>query len=71
MKPTKQAMKVHEEKCDKSGLMCNINKKQESIPNPSYSIMHALEDDFSIMMYSVTHDTTMFNGCVYRKHTVG
>ena len=66
----KQAIKVHEEKCDKSDLMCNINNKQESIPNHLYSMMHVLEDGFSIMMYGGTHDTNMFNGCVHRKHAV-
>ena len=70
IKPMKQAMKVYEEKCDKSDLMCTNNKKQESIPNPSYSMMHALKDGFSIMMYSSTHDTQMSNGCVHRKHAV-
>ena len=67
MRPMKRAMKVHEEKCDKIDLMCNIDKKQETIPNPSYSMMHALEDGFSIIIYSDTHDTNMSNSCVYRK----
>ena len=66
----KQAMKVHEDRCDKSDLMCNINKKKESIPNPSYSIMHTLEDFFSIMINSGTHDTRIFNGYVYRNNDV-
>ena len=30
--------------------------------------MHALEDGFSIVMYSGTHDTNMYNGCVHRNH---
>ena len=38
-KPMKLFMRVHEEKCDSSGVMLNINKKQESIPNPSYSVI--------------------------------
>ena len=67
-KSIKQAMKVHEEKYDKSDLMCNINKNKKSIPNPSYSMMHALGDSFRIMMYSGTYDTNIFNGCVHRKH---
>ena len=50
--------------------MCNINKKQEIIPNPSYSMMQALEDGFSIMMYSGSHDTIMSNGCAHKKHAV-
>ena len=56
-KPMKMAMKVHVEKCDCSDLMLKINNKQESIPNPSFSMMHALEEGFNIRMYSCTHDT--------------
>ena len=33
-------------------------------------MMHALEDGFSIVMYSGTHDTNMFNGCVHRNNAV-
>ena len=66
----KQAMKFCEEKFARSDLICNINKKQKIIPNPSYSMMHALEDGFSIMMYSGIHDTIMLNGCVHRNHAV-
>ena len=66
----KQAMKVREDKCDKSDLMCTTNKKQESIPNPLYLMMHELADGLSIMMYSGTHDTNMSNDCVHRNHTV-
>ena len=56
------AMKVHEDKCDGSDLMLKINKKQESIPNPFYAMMHALEEGLSIMMYRCTYDTEMWNG---------
>ena len=69
-RPMKQVMAVHGAKCDKSDLMCDNNKKQECIPNPSYSMMHALENVFSIVMYIGTHDTNMFNGCVHRNHAV-
>ena len=62
----KMVMKVHEEKCAGSDLMLNVNKKQESIPNPSYSIMYALEEGFSIMMHSCTHDTEMWNSYVHK-----
>ena len=68
--PMKLAMRAHEEKCDSSGLILKIIKKQESIPNPSYSMIHILEDGFSIMMYSCTHDTKNFNGCVHRKYAI-
>ena len=64
MKPIKMVMKVHELKCDGSGLIFNINKKQEIIPNSSYSIMHTLEEGFSIMIYSCTYHTKMCDGCV-------
>ena len=63
-------MKVHKDNCGGSGLILNINKKQESIPNPSYSMMHAVEEKFSIMMYICTHETKMWNSCVYRKHDI-
>ena len=66
----KQAMAFHGVKCEKSDLMCDKNKKKEGIPTPSYSMMHALEDGFSIVMYSGTHDTNMYNGCVHRNHAV-
>ena len=66
----KQSMAIHVVKCDKSDFMCNKNKKQEVIPTPSYLMMHALEDGFSIVMYSDTHDNNMFNGCVHRNHAV-
>ena len=66
----KMAMKVREDKCHGSGLMLNMNKKQKSIPNISYSMMYVLEDGFSIMMYSGTRDTKMFNGCVHKNHAV-
>ena len=66
----KQAMTFHGAKCDKSNLMCDKNKKKEGIPTPSYSMMHALEYGFSIVMYSGTHDTNMFNDCVHRNHAV-
>ena len=66
----KQLMKVYEEKCDKSDLMCNINKKQESVLNPSYSMIHALEYGFRIMIYSGNHDTNMFNDYIHIKHAV-
>ena len=69
-KPMKMSMKVHKDKCDGSGLMLNINKKKESIPNHSCSTMNALKDDFNIIMYSCTHDTEMWNGCIHRKHVV-
>ena len=70
VRPMKDVMQVHKEKCDGSGLMVNINKKQEIIPNRSYSMIHALEENFAIMIYSCTHDTKMWNGCVRKKHTV-
>ena len=60
-KPMKTVMKVHEVKCDGSDFMIKINKKQESIPNPSYSMMYALKESFSIKIYSCTHDTKMRN----------
>ena len=66
----KSAMQVYDFLCDGSGLVININKKQESIPNPSSSMMHALEEGFSIMMYSCTHATEMWTGGVHRKHDV-
>ena len=66
----KAAMKVYEDKCNGSGLVLNINKKQESIPNSSYSMMYALEEVLSVMMYSCTHETTMWNGCVHKKYAV-
>ena len=66
----KLAMRVYEDKCDSSGLMLNANNKKDSILNPSYSMMHALEDGFSIMMYSCTHVTKMCNGCVQRKNAL-
>ena len=51
--------------------MCDKNKKQEGVPNPSYSMMHALEDSFSLVIYNGgTHDTNMFNGCVHWNHAV-
>ena len=53
MRQMKAAMKVHEEKCDGSSLMIDINKKQESIPNPSYSMTQALEEFFSIIMHNL------------------
>ena len=43
MRPMTAAMKIHEELFDGSSLMLDINKKQESIPKLSYSMMHALE----------------------------
>ena len=46
----KQEMYAHGAKCDKSDLMCDKNKKKEGIPNPSYSMMHTLEDGFNIVM---------------------
>ena len=66
----KMAMKVREDKCHGSGLMLNMNKKQKSIPNISYSMMYVLEYGFSIMMYSFTHVTEMWYGCVHRKFVV-
>ena len=62
----KDAMKFHKEKCDCSGLMLNIHKKQEIIPNPSYSMMHALGEGFNIIIHSCTHDTEMWDCCVNR-----
>ena len=50
--------------------MCVKNKKQEVILTPSYSMMHALEDGFSIAMYSGTHDNIMINSCVHINHAV-
>ena len=66
----KRADFFHKYKCDGSSLMLNINKKQESIPNPSYSMMHSLEDGFSTMMYSCTYETAMGDGCVHMKYAV-
>ena len=70
MRPIKSIMKVKKEKFDGIDLMLNVNNKQEIIRNPSYSIIHTLEEDFNIMMYSCTHDTKMWNVCVHRKHDV-
>ena len=70
MPPMKSAMKVYKEKCEYSELMLKINKKQEIAPSISYSMMHALEEDFIIMMYSCTHCTIMWNCCIHRKHAV-
>ena len=50
--------------------MCDNNKKKEGIPTPSYSMMHALEDGFSIVMYSGTRENNMTNSCVHRYHAV-
>ena len=36
--------------------------------NPSYSMMHVLEDGFSIVMYICTYDDIMTIGCVHRNH---
>ena len=66
----KAVMKVHEENCDSNDLMLKINKKQESIPNPSYLMMCVLEEGFSIIIYICTYDTEMWNGCVHMKHAV-
>ena len=33
-------------------------------------MMHTLEDRFSIMMCTCTHDTHKFNDCFHRKHAV-
>ena len=63
----KAVMKVHEENGDGNDLMLKINKKQESIPNPYYLMIHILEEGFSIIIYSCTYDTEMWNGCVHMK----
>ena len=68
-RPIKLVMKVHEAKCDSnsSRLMLNIDKKPESILNSSYSMIHTLEESFSIMMYSCIHNTETKNGCVHNE----
>ena len=35
------------------------NLKEEMPPKPSYSLMHLLEERFSILMYSGTHRTKL------------
>ena len=70
MKPMKMAIKVHKDMCDGSGLMLNINKKQENIHNPYYSMVHTIEEGFVIITYSCTQKTKMRDGCVHRKYTV-
>ena len=36
--------------------MCNDgNLKEDMPPNPSYSLIHSLEEGFSILMYAGTH----------------
>ena len=66
----KQEMAVRGAKCEKSDLMCDKNKKQEGIPTPSYSMIHALEDGFSIVINSDIHDINMFNSCVHRNDAI-
>ena len=70
MRLMKAAMKVHDLKCDGSGLILDSNKKKESIPNPSCLMMHALEERFQIINYICTHNTGMWYGCVHRKSAV-
>ena len=48
--------------------MCDKNNEKEGILTPFHSMMHALEDSFSIVMYSGTHDNSMLNDCVHRNH---
>ena len=66
----KQVMAVHGAKCDKSDLMCDKNKKNRVYRLLPFSIIPALEDGFSIVMYSGIHDTNMYNSCVHRNHAV-
>ena len=70
MKSMKMPMKVYDLKCNGNGLISNMNKKQEIIPILSYSIMHALKEAFSIMRYSCTHDTDMWDGYVHMKYAI-
>ena len=63
-------MSAHERICDNSVLMRDNDMKKEGILTPSYSMIHALEDSFIIMMYSVTHDNIMTTGCVHRNHAI-
>ena len=63
-------MKIRKYKCDGNGLMLNINKNQERIPNPSYAMIHALEECFSIMMYRCAHGMETWDGFFHRKHDI-
>ena len=52
-------LKLHTEYLRQMKMYDDDNLNEEMPPNPSYSLMHSLEEGFFILMYSSTHRTKL------------
>lgn len=56
MKRIKDCLKLYEEMLSQEGWFQPSNMKDDMPDTPSYSMMHALKDDYEIVMWSYTHN---------------
>ncbi len=47
----------------KMRLYDTINQQEDMLPRPSFSMMHSLDNGFSIVMYSHSHCVNCRSGC--------